>query len=85
VNSPSTNPTRARSEAPLPGLRTVLFDGREPVAFIVDTRWLSLADRGMSRATSMGLDLTRAELLARSQRAAPAESVRGISVVLFGP
>ncbi|HLE55526.1 MAG TPA: HXXEE domain-containing protein [Rhodothermia bacterium] len=76
---------RARSEAPLPGLRTLLFDGHELVAFIVDTRGLSLADRGMTRATSMGLDVTRAELLARLQRAAPAEGALGISVVLFDP
>ncbi len=76
---------RARTEAPLPGLRAALFDGPALVAFIVDTHRLSLAERGMARATSMGLDLTRAEFLARVQRGAPANRAAGFSLVLYSP
>jgi hypothetical protein len=76
---------RARAETPLPGLRAALFDGVALVAFLVDTRGLSLPERGMARATSMGLDLTRADFLGRLQRAAPAGSAPGFSVILYAP
>lgn len=68
---------------PLPGLRAALFDGGALVAFIVDTRRLTLAERGMSRATAMGLDLTRAELLERVQRATPPDASQGYDLVLY--
>ena len=74
---------RPRAESPLPGLRAVLFDGSNLIAFIVDTRGLSLADRGMSRPTSMGLDLTRAQLVAKLQQAAPRDSAPGYNVALY--
>lgn len=48
--------------APLPGLRAVAFLDRFPLAFIVDTRGMSLAERRMERGTTSGLDVTRAEL-----------------------
>lgn len=60
-------------EAPLPGLRAVLYDGRDMVAFIVDTRGLTLAERGMRRPTAMGLDASRATFLERLGSAAPSE------------
>jgi len=50
---------------PLPGLRVAAFLGDTLIAFIVDTRGLSLEERGMQRPTSMGLDITRAEFLRR--------------------
>jgi hypothetical protein len=71
------------ANSPLPGLRAVLFDRGALVAFIVDTRGLTLAERGMSRATAMGLDLTRADLLERVQRAAPPDASQGYDVVLY--
>jgi hypothetical protein len=74
---------RPRADAPLPGLRAVVFDGVSPIAFIVDTRGLSLAERKMSRATSMGLDLSRADFLAAMQRAARGLKPLELSVVLF--
>jgi hypothetical protein len=52
------------ADAPLPGLRAVAYLDGFPLAFIVDTRGLSLAARGMQRATSSGLDVTRAQLQA---------------------
>jgi hypothetical protein len=76
---------RAGIAPPLPGLRAALFDGAELVAFIVDTRGLSLAERGMRRETSMGLDLTRADFLARVRRAAPDDGAPGLRAVVFAP
>lgn len=67
--------------APLAGLRAVLWSGDQLVAFIVDTRGLSLADRGMARATSMGLDLTRHEFLSalgEAARFAPGDGLRAV-------
>ena len=63
------------ADAPLPGLRAVAYLDGFPLAFIVDTRGLSLAARGMERATSSGLDVTRAQLqaaLAAGARTGPA-------------
>jgi len=74
---------RARADAPLPGLRVVLYDGRDLVAFIVDTRGLGLAERGMSRPTSMGLDIPRAEFLRRVTTTAPPAGSTGLVAVLW--
>ena len=49
--------------APIPGLRAALFDGKLLVAFIVDTRGLTLAARHMSTATAMGLEISSAQFL----------------------
>ncbi len=73
---------RPRREAPIPGLRASVYDGAELVAFIVDTRGLSLEERGMTRPTSMGLDVTRREFLERVETASSALD-RGFSVVLW--
>lgn len=73
---------RPRGEAPIPGLRAAVYDGAELVAFIVDTRALSLEERGMTRPTSMGLDVTRTEFLERVETASMALP-RGFSVVLW--
>jgi len=62
------------AEAPLPGLRAVAYLDGFPLAFIVDTRGMTLASRRMDRATSSGLDVTRAQLqaaLAAGARAGP--------------
>ena len=74
----------AQSVAPLPGLRAALFDGRALIAFIVDTRGFSLAERGMSRATSMGLDVSRSEFLSRIEKAAPRDA-KGLALAIFSP
>lgn len=76
---------RLRAVAPLPGLRAALFDGSQLVAFLVDTRGLSLAERGMSRPTSMGLDLARVEFLRRVTSAAPPPSSSGLVAVIWVP
>lgn len=47
----------------IPGLRAVAFIDGVPVCFLVDTRGLTLEERGMDRPTAMGLDLTRSEFL----------------------
>jgi hypothetical protein len=71
--------------APLPGLRAVLFHDRQPVLFIVDTRSLSLEQRGMTTPTTMGLDLTRAQLLKLVLRAAELAPAENFGVVVFRP
>jgi hypothetical protein len=74
-----------RAVAPLPGLRAALFDGSQLVAFLVDTRGLSLAERGMSRPTSMGLDVARVEFLRRVTSAAPPLGSSGLVAVIWVP
>lgn len=56
---------------------------RFPVSFIVDTRGLSLAERHMQKATTMGLDLTRAEFIAALNAAARFAPERGAAMVVF--
>lgn len=75
---------RSASEAPLKGLKAVLFQNREPVAFIVDTRNLSLKERGMERATSMGLDLSRADFLKALGKADLSPEGQSSYAVVFG-
>jgi hypothetical protein len=70
-------------DAPLPGLRALALIDRFPIAFLVDTRGLSLADRHMGRPTSMGLDLSRAEFLAALARAAQAAPATGAAVLVY--
>lgn len=70
-------------DAPLPGLRALALIDRFPIAFIVDTRGLSLADRHMGRPTSMGLDVTRAEFLAAIARAARTAPAAGAAVLVY--
>lgn len=50
--------------SPIAGLRAVVFRDRFPLCFIVDTRHLTLKQRNMNRATSMGLDMSRSQFLA---------------------
>ena len=50
--------------APIPGLRAVAYQNRQPLSFIVDTRGMSLESRGMQRPTTSGLDITRERFLA---------------------
>lgn len=76
---------RPAAEAPLPGLRAVAYLDGFPLAFIVDTRGLSLAARGMDRPTAMGLDLTRAQLLAALEAAARAVPATGPAMIVFRP
>ena len=75
--------TRDAAQAPVPGLRVVAFVDRFPVAFIVDTRGMTLAARHMTRATTMGLDMTRAEFLSGLGAAAPLAPERGAAVVVY--
>ena len=67
--------------SPLPGLRVAAFQDRQPLSFIVDTRGMSLGERGMSRATSAGLDMSRQEFT--DALAALAEHVpeRGMAIL----
>jgi hypothetical protein len=71
------------ADAPLPGLRALAVIDRFPVSFIVDTRGLSLADRHMRQATTMGLDVTRAEFLAALMRASQAAPATGPAVIVY--
>jgi hypothetical protein len=72
-----------RAKSPLPGLRAVAFLDQTPVAFIVDTRGLTLAERGMHQATTMGLDITRPQFLAALTAASQQVSATGPAVLVY--
>jgi hypothetical protein len=74
---------RPRADAPLKGLKAALFERGELVCFIVDTRDLTLAERGMKRASSMGLDMTRAEFLAGLDKVKASLGSKIIAAVVF--
>jgi len=76
---------RPRTEAPVPGLRAVLYAARTPILFIVDTRHLTLAERGLRVATTMGLDLSGTEFLAGLERGAASAPAAGLGAVIFDP
>lgn len=76
---------RPRSEAPLPGLRAVLADHRQPILFLVDTRSLTLAARGMRLPTAMGLDIARADFLRALERTCAIAPPDGLGVVVYDP
>lgn len=71
-----------RSEAPIPGLRAVAIHEGRAICFIVDTRGLSLEERGMERPATMGLDMTRAEFLAGLDQVARAHAADDIRIVV---
>jgi hypothetical protein len=74
---------RSATEAPMPGLRAVAFLDRFPLAFIVDTRGLTLADRQMQQATTMGLDVTRAQFISALAAAASAVPSKGAAILVY--
>jgi hypothetical protein len=76
---------RPHSEVPLPGLRAVLYEGQHAILFLVDTRGLTLAERGMRGATAMGLDITRADLLRALVQAGTHAPSQGLGVVVYDP
>jgi hypothetical protein len=75
--------TRDATQAPVPGLRVVAFVDRFPVSFIVDTRGMSLVARHMTRATTMGLDMTRADFLRGLSAAGQDAPERGAVVIVY--
>jgi hypothetical protein len=75
---------RPSSDSPLEGLRAVLFVNNQPVGFIVDTRNLTLQERGMKKPTAMGLDIDRAEFLSALAKAARVVGTGGSAAVVFG-
>jgi hypothetical protein len=75
--------TRGPDESPLPGLRAVAYVDRVAVGFIVDTRGLSLAARHMRQATTMGLDVSRAEFLAALTAASQLVPEHGAAILVF--
>ena len=74
---------RPAADSPLPGLRAVAFWNQFPVAFIIDTRGMSLADRHMTRATSSGLDVTRAQVLEALAAASKVGPQRGAWMLVY--
>ena len=74
---------RPSNASPIPGLKAVVFYEGQAICFIVDTRGLTLAERGMDRPTTMGLELTRAQFLAGLVEANEAFSAEKTSVVVF--
>jgi len=75
--------TRAAAESPLPGLRAVAFLDRFPLAFIVDTRGITLAERHMQQSTTMGLDITRAQFIDALTSAAQAVPAKGPAILVY--
>jgi len=77
---------RPADTAPIPGLRAVAFLDGFPLAFIIDTRGLSLAARHMQRATTSGLDITRQQLLTGLAAAAATGPASGPWLLVYsGP
>lgn len=75
---------RAAAAARVPGLRAVAFVDGLPAAVLIDTRGLSLAERGMQRPTTSGLDITRAHLDEELSRIAADLPSEGSAIVVFG-
>ena len=75
-----TKPTQL---SPLPGLRAVAYLDRFPISFIVDTRGLTLAQRHMQQATTMGLDTNRAAFLNALQQASQYVPAAGAAILAF--
>lgn len=74
---------RPAPESPVPGLVAAAFVDRATVAVLIDTRDLSLEDRGMQRATTSGTDFTRARF-ERGLRAIAADvPAEGAVIVVF--
>jgi hypothetical protein len=69
--------------SPIPGLQVVAYKDRFPLSFIVDTRRLTLTERGMERATAMGLDLTRAQFLDGLTNVGSRIPAHGTWIVIF--
>jgi len=80
---PSARTVEATDPPPLPGLGAAYVRDGRPIAFIVDTRGMTLAERGMTRPTSMGLDLTRASFLELLGEAIDRYAPSGEVVVTF--
>jgi hypothetical protein len=70
-------------DSPLPGLRAVAYQDRFPIGFIVDTRGLSLAERHMEHATTMGLDVTRAEFVGALEATSHLVPEQGAALLVF--
>src|SRR4029453_12065883 len=79
--SPRRKPT---ADVPLPGLRALAYPDGFPLAFIVDTRGMSLAARRMDRPTSSGLDVTRAQLQAALAAGAREGPSAGVWMLVYG-
>lgn len=75
--------TRPAAESPLPGLRAVAYLDRFAVAFIVDTRGMTLAERRMQQSTTMGLDITRAQFIEALRTAAQAVPAAGPAILVY--
>jgi hypothetical protein len=78
------SPIRGKAQsAPLPGLRAVAYLDGFPVAFIIDTRGMSLSERHMERATTSGLDVTRAQVLEALTAAAQIGPPKGPWILVY--
>ena len=51
-----------RQTVPIPGLLSIACSQEEPLAYIFDTRNLTLEERNMERPTSSGIDISRDKL-----------------------
>ena len=74
---------RSTADSPLQGLRAILFVNQQPVCFIVDTRNLTLEQRGIKKPTSMGLDINRSEFLSAIGKAVMFVDGQSTAAVIF--
>lgn len=70
------------SDSSIPGIRAVAYRDRDPIAFIIDTRGMTLEERGMARPTTMGIDVDRAGFLAGLRQLAARAPARGAAIVV---
>ena len=71
--------------SPIPGLKAVVFYEGQAICFLVDTRSLTLTERGMDRATAMGLDMTRAQFLSGLEAVGSTLPAERTTVVVLEP
>jgi hypothetical protein len=74
---------RTTKTSPLPGLRAVAYWNGFPLAFIIDTRGMTLAERHMDRGTSSGLDVTRAQVQEALSSAGKGGPAKGAWMVVY--
>lgn len=84
ANFMAVSPIHEKGQSsPLPGLRAVAYVDRFPVAFIIDTRRMSLSARHMDRPTSSGLDITRAQVIDALSIAARIGPTKGPWILVY--
>jgi len=72
-----------RQTVPLPGLRSITCHQKQPLAYIFDTRSLTLEERSMERPTSSGVEISRNRLDERLKFECERTDSRQLSIIKF--